>query len=597
MSAPPFPPGYRNIHEGVVDILLPAEKTNEAFYNKAQVVNRDMSIAVLSMFSIWRQREYSSGSRTREAKASRVRAAKYKRRNVGVDVEDGMPRMNILEGLSATGIRALRYACELPRKSIDKIYANDISPDAAEAIKRSVEYNRNKSPGYHGIEDWARVCDTIVVSQSDVNRVLMENEEDFDVVDIDPYGSPHLFLESAVQNVCEGGMLNVTATDMAVLCGNYPETCITKYGSMPLRGGFSKESALRILLNAINSAANRHKRYIVPILSLSVDFYVRVFVRVFSGAAEANRAALEKSYIYKCVGCCAFHEQPISRSIGQGGSTDIPVRAFPGRGPPESMFRKKPMASTTGDELGDTNKSSQDIFGRSNDNEMRFAAGRCQECGGAFKMGGPFWSGPLHDMRFVSETLKYVNSNRNNFPAFKRISALLTTVLEEIEGPIFYIEIPEFCKFLKVPPPKLEMLRSALLHKGYKVSATHENSQAIKTDAPSSVLIDIARCWNLQLNPSLSPESILRGDRLRYDLLVDNGRIIQPSEKADFSRAKGAILDSARQKITRYPANPPNWGPLSRAGSKHNMIRDEDLADHVEVKRHRSEAIVDDETN
>ena len=37
----------------------------------------------------------------------------------------------------------------------------------------------------------------------------------YDAVDLDPYGSPSHFLDSAVQAVAEGGLLLVTATDMA----------------------------------------------------------------------------------------------------------------------------------------------------------------------------------------------------------------------------------------------------------------------------------------------------------------------------------------------------------------------------------------------
>ncbi len=38
--------------------------------------------------------------------------------------------------------------------------------------------------------------------------------------------------------------------------------------------------ALRILLQSIEGHANRYKRTITPLLSLSVDFYIRVFVRI-----------------------------------------------------------------------------------------------------------------------------------------------------------------------------------------------------------------------------------------------------------------------------------------------------------------------------
>jgi len=51
----------------------------------------------------------------------------------------------------------------------------------------------------------------------------------YDVIDLDPYGSAAPFIDGAVQAIENGGMLNVTCTDMAVLSGNHPETCFAKY--------------------------------------------------------------------------------------------------------------------------------------------------------------------------------------------------------------------------------------------------------------------------------------------------------------------------------------------------------------------------------
>ena len=76
----------------------------------------------------------------------------------------------------------------------------------------------------------------------------------YDAVDLDPYGSPTQLLDSAVQAVAEGGLLLVTATDMAVLCGNNGEACWGKYGSYPLHRPYCHEMALRILLAAIEVA-------------------------------------------------------------------------------------------------------------------------------------------------------------------------------------------------------------------------------------------------------------------------------------------------------------------------------------------------------
>ena len=64
---------------------------------------------------------------------------------------------------------------------------------------------------------------------------MYSTKSHYDVIDLDPYGSPTRFLDSAVQAVKDDGILLITCTDMAVLAGNSPETCYVKYGSISLR--------------------------------------------------------------------------------------------------------------------------------------------------------------------------------------------------------------------------------------------------------------------------------------------------------------------------------------------------------------------------
>lgn len=86
-------------------------------------------------------------------------------------------------------------------------------------------------------------------------------------------------------------MLNVTCTDMAVLSGNHPETCYAKYRSMPIhKGRYLHEMALRILLQSLESQANKYGRHIVPVASFGIDFYIRCFVRVYDSKAEVKNS-------------------------------------------------------------------------------------------------------------------------------------------------------------------------------------------------------------------------------------------------------------------------------------------------------------------
>lgn len=49
--------------------------------------------------------------------------------------------------------------------------------------------------------------------------------------------------------------------------------------------------ALRIILHSLDQRANVYQRYIEPLLSISVDFYIRVFVRVRTGQATVKNSA------------------------------------------------------------------------------------------------------------------------------------------------------------------------------------------------------------------------------------------------------------------------------------------------------------------
>lgn len=61
---------------------------------------------------------------------------------------------------------------------------------------------------------------------------------------------------------------------------------------MALLGKSTHEHALRIVLAALERSAVRYQRHIVPLISLSMDFYVRLFVRVFTRPREAKSSML-----------------------------------------------------------------------------------------------------------------------------------------------------------------------------------------------------------------------------------------------------------------------------------------------------------------
>lgn len=106
-------------------------------------------------------------------------------------------------------MRSVRLAKEVP--GVKKIVANDISKSAVEAIERNITHNNVESI-VTANEDDARfvICATVACLKNDVYLLSIDSlymhklkgrENQFDVIDLDPYGSATPFLDAAVQAV------------------------------------------------------------------------------------------------------------------------------------------------------------------------------------------------------------------------------------------------------------------------------------------------------------------------------------------------------------------------------------------------------------
>ena len=141
--------------------------------------------------------------------------------------------------------------------------------------------------------------------------------ERFEVIDLDPYGTAAPFLDGAVQAITDGGMLMVTCTDLAVLCATYPEACYAKYGAYPVKARFCHEAALRIVLGCISTHAARHGKYVLPLLCTHINFYVRLFVRVYAGKNMVKLSPTKMGMVYQCVGCESYAVQPLAKVVSR----------------------------------------------------------------------------------------------------------------------------------------------------------------------------------------------------------------------------------------------------------------------------------------
>lgn len=503
--------GMGEITEGKAKVLL-ADK-NDVFYNKAQVVNRDLSIAVIKTFIKKRNEELKNKEKHMRLRVGWAKqyAKKAGKKPVPKGEANGDPQapgLHILEAMAASGLRAMRYALEIP--GVEKVHANDIDAKAVEAMRKNIAHN--------GIED------KVEPTKADARILMLQKPDYYDVIDLDPYGAPVMLLDSAVQSICDGGLLCVTATDMAVLCGNSSEACFMKYGAYPVKGKHCHESALRILLHNIQSHACRYKKYIVPVLSVHVDYYVRVFVRVFTSANISKDAATKVSYIYQCMGCHSFSFQPV-------GKKDC------------SVGKKKAGTS------------------------IKYSAGigpavgkECDHCGKRFRLGGPLWTEPIHDKAWIKDVLGTVKKGgKEEFAIFNKVRGLLTVIDEELLDAPLSICMHDVTRTLKCTPPPAADVRSAIANAGYWVSSTHDNPIGIKTNVPMEVFWDIMRCW-VQDHPS---SSNLEEGSPGANILAK-----PPKVKAKFARVFSALSKGKMKGTPRFTPNPEAyWGPGTRAGS------------------------------
>ncbi|KAF8744516.1 tRNA methyltransferase, partial [Rhizoctonia solani] len=449
------------------------------------------------------------------------------------------PKFVILEALSATGLRAIRYAHEIPL--VKYVIANDILPAATEAMRRNVELNGlgpASASEESGPVKTGKKADLgkVRVSEMDamgregkkklakraINSALLYNHRAdhsrVEVVDLDPYGTAAPFIDGAVQAVADGGLLCVTCTDMAVLASNnYPEKCYANYGGVP---------ALRLVLHTLATSAARYGRYITPLVSLSIDFYVRVFVQVRSAPIEVKKAFSQSATYYVCSGCQSPHEQTLGRIVEKPGTNNLTYKAQ--SGPP----------------IGP----------------------ECDECGFKFHVAGPMWSGPIHDKTFVNEVLKHIEENPGKYGTEQRMKGMLTVASEELDVP-FYFTPSRLSGFFHCNSPPLEHVASALLHKGYEISRSHACAGSLKTTATRAQVYDIIRSW-VKLNP-VKMENVKDGSPTKKLLSKE------PTEEANFSRHPQAISRASQIKLVRYQQNPaPNWGPGSRPNASKRKRED-----------------------
>jgi len=384
------------VKEGKVSIVVPklaayvketweyAPSKAPVFYNPVMELNRDLAVLALQTYQKMLRREVS-----------------------------------VCEPLSGCGIRSIRFAVEV--EGVRNVFVNDINPEAAKLAQFNVERNN--------------LVSRVLVVNEDANLFLSRYaapRKRFSYIDIDPFGSPVPYLDAALRALRNGGLLALTATDMAPLCGVHPKACVRKYGGKPVRTEYCHELAVRLLVGCLTMMAAKHDIGVEVLLSHSTDHYIRVYAVVHYGARLTDKSVRTTGYILHCFSC--FHRETSKGII--------------------SHLKRD-----------------------------------CAECGSKLNVAGPLWLGKIADEDFCSMMKKEVDGLE--LKQEKRILKLISLIQDETEAPMTYYVVDKICDKLNLPVPPLMKVVDGVRRAGFQAALTHFNTRGFKTDAPAHMVKEV----------------------------------------------------------------------------------------------------------
>ena len=366
----------KHIEEGLTKIEFPEfEKVSSqapVFYNPHMELNRDLSILAIQVFQKEQNRQ-----------------------------------INICDLFGGSGIRGVRYKNEIT--GVGEVAINDISETANYYERHNIKLNN--------LED-------VNIYQHDASMLLRLKRGEFDVIDIDPFGTPSPFIDSAGYCARRDSLLCVTATDTSALCGTYTEPCIRKYNSKPYKSEYCHENGIRILTGFVGLTLSKYSKFIEVKMSHSTEHYMRLYLEVKKGSKKTDESLKNIGYISHCNNC-------LHRQISHGLAS--PVYEI------------------------------------------------CPHCGEKLIHAGPLWIGPIQNSKFIEKMISEADNKKIN--SKKEALKLLHKCLDESDGPVTFYDVHSICKSLKISAPKFDLILEKLKNSGFIALKTHYNPLGIKSDA------------------------------------------------------------------------------------------------------------------
>ncbi|MDD1646595.1 MAG: tRNA (guanine(10)-N(2))-dimethyltransferase [Methanomicrobiales archaeon] len=308
-----------------------------------------------------------------------------------------------LDTMGATGIRGLRAAVEAGVPTI----INDRDPVAAALIRENI----------------ALAGVPVTALEADANVLLSGCR--FEAVDLDPFGTPAPYLDSACRSAKR--YLFATATDTAPLCGAHRKAGMRRYSVHLVKTEYHSEVGLRTLLGFAARSLARYDRGMEPLLCLAHQHFHRVHLRLLAGAAKADATLGRVGFVSHCLKC---------------------------------LYREEHSG-------------------------LAPSCGPCPRCGATLSPIGPLWLGPINDpatLDGISSLLP--DTTLAESPALTRLVRLLR---EELPTSTHY-DYHVVARNLRGSPPAMETVLQRLEEAGFQASRAHYSGTALKTDAPVEIV-------------------------------------------------------------------------------------------------------------
>lgn len=275
------------------------------------------------------------------------------------------------------------------------------------------------------------------ISQQDANQVFFtchQQRDFYDLIDIDSFGGGAPYISTGLWATRLDGMLYLTSTDTRTTGGHNPDHSVQLYGAYARAHPASHEQGARLLIGSALQQAAARGLSIRPLFSYYSGHLHRVLVRLTSRLPWPDKAYGFLGYCYRCGNYQTLSWRQLGRAICE--------------------------------------HPSQFQFGEPS----------------PLVVSGPLWLGELHDSAFLAQMAEQAALWQWEDPR-----NLLTVMQHEATLPPYYFTLPEIGRRTRIDIPKREVLMQKLKDSGYRVSLTHFEEQAVKTDASWGACLAIAK--------------------------------------------------------------------------------------------------------